>query len=101
MIVHRGEIDAGLRDDVAQRHVAEAAIGIEPLGGGENGRPRMIAGHGFKTSSFRGATQSRTRNLAPQLRDSGFDASPRPGMTREAAKQSRELQFKQLYETIV
>ncbi|MHC2775392.1 hypothetical protein ACVIM7_004883 [Bradyrhizobium liaoningense] len=63
MIVHRRQVDIGLRDDVAQRHVAEAAIGIEPFGGGENGRPRMIAGHG----------------------------SPRGG----------ELQFKQLYETIV
>ncbi|MGY4504102.1 hypothetical protein ACVWYH_008059 [Bradyrhizobium sp. GM24.11] len=46
MIVHRGQIDVGLRDDVAQRDVAETAIGIEPFGGGENGRPRMIAGHG-------------------------------------------------------
>jgi len=49
-------------DDVAQRHVAETAIGIKPFGGSENGCPGVIAGHGT-------------------LRE--------------------ELQFKQLYETIV
>ena len=33
MIVHRRKIDVGRGDDVAQRDVGEAAIGIEPLGG--------------------------------------------------------------------
>ena len=46
MIVHRGEVDVRLGDDVAQRHVAEAAIGIEPLGGGEDGGSGLIARHG-------------------------------------------------------
>jgi len=45
MIVHRGEVDVRLRDDVAQRHVAEAAIGVEPLGCGENGGAGLIARH--------------------------------------------------------
>ncbi len=64
MIIHRREVDVRLGDDVAQRHVAEAAIGIKPFGGGEDGRPGPIARH----------------IMAPRL---------------------RELQFKQLYETIV
>ena len=42
MIVHRRQIDVGLRHDVAQRDVAEAAVGIEPLGGGENGGAGLI-----------------------------------------------------------
>ncbi|MGY4419685.1 hypothetical protein ACVWY2_002110 [Bradyrhizobium sp. JR6.1] len=46
MIVHRREVDVCLRDDVAQRDVAEAAVGIEPLGGGENGGSGLVAGHG-------------------------------------------------------
>ena len=46
MIVHRGEVDVGFRHDVAQRDVAEAAIGIEPLGGGEDGGSGLIARHG-------------------------------------------------------
>ena len=33
MIVHRREIDARRRHDVAQRDIAEAALGIKPLGG--------------------------------------------------------------------
>ena len=33
MIVHRREIDAGGGDDVAQRDIAEAAVGIKPFGG--------------------------------------------------------------------
>ena len=45
MIVHRGEVDVGLGDDVAQRHVAEAAVGIQPFGGGENRGPGLIARH--------------------------------------------------------
>ena len=45
MIIHRGEIDVRFRDDVAQRHVAEAAIGIKPFGGGKDGRPGLIARH--------------------------------------------------------
>jgi hypothetical protein len=45
-IVHRREVDVRLRDDVAQRDVAEAAVGIEPLGGGENGGSGLVAGHG-------------------------------------------------------
>ena len=32
MIIHRGEVDVGGGDDVAQRHVGKAAVGIEPLG---------------------------------------------------------------------
>ena len=64
MIVHRREIDVRFRDDVAQRHVAEAAIGVKPFGGGEDGGPGLIARHIM-------------------------------------ASRVRELQFKQLYETIV
>src|SRR5215470_1760933 len=45
MIVHRSEVDVRFRHDVAQRHVAEAAIGIEPLCGGEDGAPGLIARH--------------------------------------------------------
>ena len=63
MIIHRGEIDVRFRDDVAQRHVAEAAIGVKPFGGGKDGRPGPIA-----------------RHIWPPF---------------------GELQFKQLYETIV
>ena len=33
MIVHRGEIDARRRHNVAQRDIAEAAFGIKPFGG--------------------------------------------------------------------
>ena len=36
MIIHRGEVDVGRGDDVAQRDVAEAAIGVEPFGGAED-----------------------------------------------------------------
>ncbi|MGY4159686.1 hypothetical protein ACVINW_005528 [Bradyrhizobium sp. USDA 4461] len=46
MIIHRRKVDVRLRDDVAQRDIAEAAIGIEPFGGGENGGSGVIAGHG-------------------------------------------------------
>mgnify|MGYP003693803983 CR=1 FL=1 len=42
MIVHRREIDVRFGDDVAQRHVAEAAIGVKPFGGGEDGGPGLI-----------------------------------------------------------
>ena len=45
MIVHRREVDVRLGDDVAQRHVAEAAIGVEPLGGGEDRSPGLIRRH--------------------------------------------------------
>ena len=46
MIIHRGEVDVGLRDDVAQRHVAEATVGIKPFGGGEDGGTGLIGRHG-------------------------------------------------------
>ena len=42
MIVHRREIDVRRGDDVAQRDVAEAAIGIKPLGGVEDRAPGLI-----------------------------------------------------------
>jgi hypothetical protein len=45
MVVHRGEVDVRLGHDVAQRHVAEPAVGIEPFGGGENGSSGLIAGN--------------------------------------------------------
>ncbi len=45
MIVHRGEVDAGGCDDVAQRDVAEAAIGVQPLGGAEDRGPGVIRRH--------------------------------------------------------
>ncbi len=57
MIVHRGEVDVRLRDDVAQGDVAEAAVGIEPLGGGEDGGSGLIARHGFH-SRHSGAMRS-------------------------------------------
>ena len=43
MIVHRREIDVRRGDDVAQRHVAKAAIGVKPLGGGEDRGPGLVA----------------------------------------------------------
>ena len=46
MVVHRGEVDVRLRHDVAQGDVAEAAVGIEPFGGGEDGGSGLIARHG-------------------------------------------------------
>ncbi len=46
MIIHRREIDIGRGDDVAQRDVAEAAVGVEPLGGGEDGGAGLIGRHG-------------------------------------------------------
>ena len=46
MVVHGGEVDIRFGHDVAQRHVAEAALGIEPFGGGENGGSGLIARHG-------------------------------------------------------
>ena len=45
MIIHRREIDVGRRDDVAQRDVAKAAVGVKPLGGGEDGGPGLIGRH--------------------------------------------------------
>src|SRR3979409_3646 len=45
MIVHRREIDVGCGDDVAQRHVGEAAVGIEPLGGAEDRGSCVIRRH--------------------------------------------------------
>ncbi len=45
MIVHRREIDVRGRDDVAQRDVAEAAIGVKPFGGTENRAPGVIRRH--------------------------------------------------------
>ena len=46
MIIHRGEVDVRRRHDVAQRDVAEAAVGIKPLGGGEDGGTGLIGRHG-------------------------------------------------------
>jgi len=46
MIIHRGEVDVGLGNDVAQRDVAKTAIGIKPFGGGEDGGTGLIARHG-------------------------------------------------------
>src|SRR6516165_5780723 len=46
MVVHGGKVDVGFSDDVAQRHIAKTAIGIKPLGGGNNGTSGLIAGHG-------------------------------------------------------
>jgi hypothetical protein len=37
MVIHRGEIDVRRGDDIAQRDIGKAAIGIEPLGGIEDG----------------------------------------------------------------
>src|SRR5450755_222051 len=59
MIVHRGEVDVRRGHDVPQGDVAEAAIGIEPLGGGENGGPGLIARHG--TLPFRHSRARRSR----------------------------------------
>jgi hypothetical protein len=36
MIVHRGEIDVGRGDDVAQGHVGKAAVGVKPLRGAQD-----------------------------------------------------------------
>src|SRR5665213_353783 len=40
------------------------------------------SGSGFRRSRHSGAPEGRTRNLEVMKRDSGFDASHRPGMTR-------------------
>ena len=45
MIIHRCKVDVRFRDDVAQRHIAETAVGVQPFGGGENGRAGLVAGH--------------------------------------------------------
>ena len=45
MIIHRREIDVGGGDDVAQRHVGEPAIGVQPFGGGEDRGSRVIRRH--------------------------------------------------------
>src|SRR5579872_693882 len=45
MIIHRGKIDAGCRDDVAQRDVGKAAVGVKPLGGGKDRGSRVIRRH--------------------------------------------------------
>src|SRR6266849_9906696 len=45
MIVYRGEVDVGGGDDVAQRDVGEAAVGIKPLGGAEDRGPGVIRRH--------------------------------------------------------
>ena len=45
MIVHRREIDAGGGDDVAQRDIAEAAVGIKPLGSAEDRSSGLVRRH--------------------------------------------------------
>ena len=45
MIVHRRKVDVRLGHDVAQCHVAEAAVGVQPFGGGEDGGSGLIARH--------------------------------------------------------
>ena len=42
MIVHRRQVDAGRGDDVAQRDIAEAAIGVEPFGGVEDRQAGLV-----------------------------------------------------------
>ena len=42
MIVHRREVDTGGRHDIAQRDVGKTAVGVEPLGGVEDGTAGMI-----------------------------------------------------------
>ena len=88
MIIHRGEVHVRFRDDVAQRHVAEAAIGVKPFGGGKDGGPGLIARHAL--ASFRHSGRDEVANLRCELHigefrattsDSGFDATRRPGMT--------------------
>ncbi|MGY3588606.1 hypothetical protein ACVIF9_007283 [Bradyrhizobium sp. USDA 4350] len=61
MIVHRREVDVRLRDDVAQRDVAEAAVGIEPLGGGENGGSGLVAGHGLEPFRYSAVRRGMTK----------------------------------------
>ena len=58
MIVHRRQIDVGGRDDVAQRDVAEAAIGVKPLGGGEDGGSGLIGRHGHGPMQDAGSCNS-------------------------------------------
>ena len=45
MIVHRREIDVGRRDDVAQRDVGKAAVGVEPFGGAEDRGAGVVGRH--------------------------------------------------------
>ena len=45
MIVHRREIDVGGGDDVAQRDVGKAAIGIKPLGGVQDRGSGLVRRH--------------------------------------------------------
>ncbi len=42
MIIYGGEIDVRRRDDVAQRDVGKPAIGVEPLGGIEDGGTGLV-----------------------------------------------------------
>ena len=65
MIVHRRQIDIRRGDDVAQRDIAKAAIGIKPFGGVKDRGSGLVCRHGH------------------------------------GPMQAGELQFKQLYETMV
>ena len=47
MIIHRGQVDVGRGDDVAQRHVAKTALGVKPLRGGKDRGPGVVGGHGI------------------------------------------------------
>ena len=45
MIIHRREIDVGGGDDVAQRDVGKAAIGVKPFGGAQDRGSGVIRRH--------------------------------------------------------
>ena len=46
MVIDRGEVDVRCRNDVAQRHVGEAALRVKPLGGVEDCSPGAVGCHG-------------------------------------------------------
>ena len=77
MIVHRRQIDVGGGDDVAQRDVAEAAIGVKPFGGGEDRGAGLIGRHGLMPFRHSGAREARTRNSSC-ISDFGFSPAGCP-----------------------
>jgi hypothetical protein len=76
MVIHRRKVDVRLRDDVAQRYVAEAAIGVQPFGGGEDGGTGVIAWHGLRSFVISGWKSFNPGISNRKFPVSGF--SPRP-----------------------
>ena len=75
MIVHRREIDVGGGDDVAQRDVGEAAIGIKPFGGAQDRGSGMIRRHVMATMRHRRNAGSCNSNSCMKLWFEGWNVN--------------------------